>query len=302
MNWTRVSPDSHLRGGTPLHPASTKATSSPSSSTSSSSSSSSSSTKLTTDWEARRKQRVVNDLVEASKRLGPQFSREAIAAGVAQLEALLPGLQIDVEAMKASEWARLALDTEAAATRLVVLKLHYPRADLTRIMQRTPQLLLQDVALLEDNAKQVKQLLVSARDADALVTALPSLMEPRNLISVLVTVQKWYFNKRDPVEVIESDPELILRAQACGVPFEPVYIDAATGAWSAPGFNYLEKRAGWQKWLDEKHKKKDYMGLDGSDNKITAATAAAAKTTQQPQEKGQGQQEGSAEQAVQQQQ
>jgi hypothetical protein len=37
----------------------------------------------------------------------------------------------------------------------------------------------------------VKQLLSTARDADALVTALPSLMEPRNLISVLVTVQKW---------------------------------------------------------------------------------------------------------------
>jgi hypothetical protein len=54
--------------------------------------------------------------------------------------------------------ARLALDTEAAATRLVVLKLHYPRADLTRIMQRQPHLLLQDVAVLEDNAKQVGRL------------------------------------------------------------------------------------------------------------------------------------------------
>jgi hypothetical protein len=38
---------------------------------------------------------------------------------------------------------------------------------------------------------QVKKLLSTARDADALITVLPSLMEPRNLISVLVTVQKW---------------------------------------------------------------------------------------------------------------
>jgi hypothetical protein len=53
--------------------------------------------------------------------------------------------------------ARLALDTDAAATRLVVLKLHYPTADLTRIMQRQPHLLLQDVAVLEDNAKQVRR-------------------------------------------------------------------------------------------------------------------------------------------------
>jgi hypothetical protein len=83
------------------------------------------------------------------------------------------------------------------------------------------------------------------------------------------------------------------------VPFEPVYIDAATGAWSAPGFNYLEKRADWQKWLDEKHKKRDYMGLDGSSNSIAAAAAAAAG--QQPQGDDAVQQ-GTAEQQQQQQQ
>jgi hypothetical protein len=38
---------------------------------------------------------------------------------------------------------------------------------------------------------QVKQLLVDARDPDVLITNLPSLMEPRTLISVLVTVKKW---------------------------------------------------------------------------------------------------------------
>lgn len=200
---------------------------------------------------------------------------------------------------------------------------------------------------------QVKQLLQSAKDADALLTVLPSLLEPRNCISVLVSVRKWYFNKRDPVEVIEADPELILRAQvgrepqgaghaslctrggaacmltvfagacahawrgrratcrltpctwrrtaclrpgsrttksaptgrpgstkpctsrsdaqhaapparspatcqAVGVAFEPVFQDAA-GNWEAPDFAYLERRAGWQKYLDEKLKKRDYL-------------------------------------------
>lgn len=38
---------------------------------------------------------------------------------------------------------------------------------------------------------QVKQLLVDAKDPDVLLTALPSLLEPRTLISVLVTVRKW---------------------------------------------------------------------------------------------------------------
>lgn len=76
--------------------------------------------------------------------------------------------------------------------------------------------------------------------------------------------------------------------QACGVPFDPVYIDKETGAWSAPGFNYMEKRADWQKWLDEKHKKKDYLGnappqqqqqqqpAVGKEAQVAEATAAAA--------------------------
>jgi hypothetical protein len=38
---------------------------------------------------------------------------------------------------------------------------------------------------------QVKQLLADAKDPDVLLTALPSLLEPRTLISVLVTVRKW---------------------------------------------------------------------------------------------------------------
>eukprot|EP00775_Hariotina_reticulata_P003512 gene3512-3782_t len=197
---------------------------------------SSTGTGLTVDWQKRRQQRVVNDLVEASRRLGPAFTREAIQAGVHSLEQLLPGLQIDVEAMKASEWT------------------HYPRADLPRIIQKQPQLLLQDIAEMEDNAKQVKQLLADARDPDALLTVLPSLMDPRTLISVLVTVKKWYFNKRDPVEVLEADPELILRAQDCDIPFEPVYLEGGGNGektWMAPSLNYHEKRAPWQQYIDQ---------------------------------------------------
>ncbi|KAF8055487.1 hypothetical protein HT031_006746 [Scenedesmus sp. PABB004] len=211
-----------------------------------------------TDWEARRRRRVVDDLFDASRRLGPAFTREAIAEGVTTLEALLPGLQVDVEALKAADWARLALDVGGAATKLVLLKSCYPGADLSRVIQRQPGLLLLDASTLEENSKQVKSLLSTAKDADALLTALPSLMEPRTLISVLVTVRKWYFNKRDPVEVLEADPELILRAQACGVPLDPVYMDE-TGNWSAPGFDYLNKRAPWQEYLDKKHKKRDYL-------------------------------------------
>lgn len=41
-------------------------------------------------------------------------------------------------------------------------------------------------------------------------------MSPPTLIRVLVTVEKWYYNKKDPVAVLEADPDLITRAQVRG--------------------------------------------------------------------------------------
>lgn len=62
---------------------------------------------------------------------------------------------------------------------------------------KPPGLLLQDIEVLRSNARQVHDLLADARDRDALLTALPMLLEPRTLISVLVTVvgQSAAFNR-----------------------------------------------------------------------------------------------------------
>jgi hypothetical protein len=50
--------------------------------------------------------------------------------------------------------------------------------------------LLKDLAALEADARQVHSMLAGARDRDALLTALPLLLEPRTLASVLITVDK----------------------------------------------------------------------------------------------------------------
>jgi hypothetical protein len=47
----------------------------------------------------------------------------------------------------------------------------------------------------------VTTLLAEAEDIGAILEVLPELMEPRNVMSVLVTVRKWYHNKKDPVQV-----------------------------------------------------------------------------------------------------
>ncbi|KAI8476168.1 MAG: hypothetical protein J3K34DRAFT_402308 [Monoraphidium minutum] len=189
--------------------------------------------------------------------MGPGYGEAEIGAGVDSLESLIPGLQIDMERLKATEWARIVADTGSVAVRLVALKTAYPGADLAKILQEKPGLLLQDVSVLEANARQVHSLLEGARDRDALLTALPLLLEPRTLISVLITVEKWYFKKKDPIAVLEADPDLIRRAEACDVPLEPVYINE-DGSWMAPSLNYKAKRADWQAYIDRTvYKQKD---------------------------------------------
>ncbi|KIZ03652.1 hypothetical protein MNEG_4306 [Monoraphidium neglectum] len=210
------------------------------------------------DWAAKRRKRLVEDLSQAGRKMGGRYSDpSAIEAGIEALELLIPGFQIDLERIKASEWVRIVTDPSSAAIKLVVLKTAYPGADLAKILQEKPGLLLQDVSVLESNARQVHSLLEGARDRDALLTALPLLLEPRTLISVLITVEKWYFKKKDPIAVLEADPDLIRRAEACDVPLEPVYINE-DGSWMAPSLNYKEKRTDWQAYIDRTvYKQKD---------------------------------------------
>jgi hypothetical protein len=75
--------------------------------------------------------------------------------GVQTLETLLPGLQIDIELLKASDWAKLVVSVKETANRIVLLKTLYPRADLTAIVQRMPSALLWSAEELQENAIQV---------------------------------------------------------------------------------------------------------------------------------------------------
>lgn len=77
-------------------------------------------------------------------------------AGVQTLESLLPGLQIDVELLKASDWARLVVDISGTANKIILLKTLYPRADLTAVVQRSPATLMWSAEELTDNAVQVR--------------------------------------------------------------------------------------------------------------------------------------------------
>ncbi|GIL83261.1 hypothetical protein Vretimale_11371 [Volvox reticuliferus] len=199
---------------------------------------------------ARRKQRVTTEIVEAARTARVAATPEEIRAGLETLESLVPGFTPNLDTLKASEWARLAADARAVASKIILLKSHYPRLDLARVLVAQPKLLLQSPEQLDRSARQVRSLLSRAKDLERLLAAEPALMEPRALVSVLITVTKWYYLEKDPVEVLEADPDLVRRAQDYDVPFEPVYMDEQ-GNWTAPLLNYKEKRTEWQKYIDQ---------------------------------------------------
>lgn len=63
--------------------------------------------------------------------------------------------------------------------------------------------------------------------------------------------------------------------QACGVPFEPVYGDGAS--LSAPQHAYLERRAPWQAYLDQKlQRDKLLLPGGGADTGAVAGSMDAA--------------------------
>jgi len=205
------------------------------------------------DWGARRRQRMLQELTEtAGKQRGVPVDVGQMEAGLRQLEALLPGppeFCPNLEAMRASDWADVLMDASSVGSRLVFYKVHFPGMNLAKVMALRPQLLLKPIDAIQRDADGVKQLLATAKDVDKLMEAVPTLMNPKLLLSVLVTVNKWYKLKKDPVEVLERDPDLIRRAQECDVPFEPVY-ENQDGSFQAPQLNYAEKRTEWQAYID----------------------------------------------------
>jgi hypothetical protein len=225
-------------------------------------------------WEERRKRRLVADLRDglasahrraaASRRPPPAAGTPAsplpslsdatearLAEGLDALENLLPGWRIDLDAggVRAADLAALALDPSAAAARVLALKVLWPRADLAAIVQKKPAVLLDDVPALKANAAQVRQLLRTSADADDLVSKIPELLSPRMCLGILITVNKWYFGRQDPVAVLEKDPGLIERASAADMPLEPVFV-SADGSLEGPSLDYWNKRTDWQAYID----------------------------------------------------
>lgn len=159
-----------------------------------------------TEWEARRKKRDLEDIMQAAKRRGKDPAK--VKANLEQLETILPNL-IDLNKMKAADWVLLSEDVQGAANKLIILKTQFPTADVFSIMAKRPKTLLQTEQRIEENAQQVKALLSRADNIDAIIQAVPELSDPATLSRSLGYLAS-YFPGQDPVALLQENPTILL--------------------------------------------------------------------------------------------
>ncbi|KAG2426060.1 hypothetical protein HXX76_013250 [Chlamydomonas incerta] len=177
------------------------------------------------DHNARRRLRVVAEIVEAGRRLG--IKEDVIRANLDKMEALLPELTPDVNKMRAADWAKLARDVNQVAMMLVVIKTSYPGANVGKIVSRAPKTLLQSPEQLQADAAVVRKVLAGAPNADAIIEDVPYLMNPHALAQSLSNVSRWY-NTQDPVGMISKNPKLLLNVEEADLEADPLYGELTT--------------------------------------------------------------------------
>eukprot|EP00878_Enallax_costatus_P002408 GHUV01002584.1.p1 GENE.GHUV01002584.1~~GHUV01002584.1.p1 ORF type:complete len:273 (+),score=66.45 GHUV01002584.1:493-1311(+) len=158
------------------------------------------------EWEARRKKRDMEDIMQAAKRRSKD--PEKVKANLEQLETVLPNL-IDLNKMKAADWVQLSEDVQGAANKLIILKSEFPTADVFSIMATRPKTLLQSEQQIEENAKQVKALLSRADNIDTIIQSVPELSDPATLSRSLGYLAS-YFPGQDPVALLQENPTILL--------------------------------------------------------------------------------------------
>ncbi|KAG1666685.1 hypothetical protein FOA52_013597 [Chlamydomonas sp. UWO 241] len=175
------------------------------------------------DLLSRRRERDVREICEAAAKLGmlPQSVRDNIES----LEMLLPDLVINLDKMRASEWAAIASDVKRAASVVIVLKSEYPSADVSKIIARAPKVLLQSVEGLQNDAAEVKAMLAALSkqgEIDAIIEAVPYLLSPKELHQSLANLAAW-FPSQDPVQVLSTNPSILLNVGEADLPADPLY-------------------------------------------------------------------------------
>jgi len=175
------------------------------------------------DHAAKRRERETREIIEAARRVG--LKEEAVRANIRSLTALLPDFAPNLDKMPASGWVKLLSDVPRVASVLIELKAAYPRANLSLIINKRPKVLLLPLGQVRQQAEQVRSLLSKVDgegEVDAMMEAVPGLMEPPALVDCLGSLQRW-FPGEDPVQVLRRNPTIMLNLNESDIAAEPTY-------------------------------------------------------------------------------
>lgn len=157
---------------------------------------------------------------------GLVLSEEELDERLAQLARLLPGLMPRLATTSASLLARMVADPAAVAATLVGLRATFPRADIGRMVSRSPALALAGsggssgekgggggglAALAEARAGLSK--LLPNLDVDAAVSEHPSLLDVEGVASAIEEARRVLGPQKFELSAFEKEPSRIFRFQ-----------------------------------------------------------------------------------------
>ncbi|GAX73488.1 hypothetical protein CEUSTIGMA_g940.t1 [Chlamydomonas eustigma] len=158
------------------------------------------------EHERRRRIRYAAEIVEAAVRIGKSeaFIRERLA----EIDAVFPDL-INLHKMKASDWVLVVSDVDAVAQKLVTIKSVFPKANAFKIVASLPKLLLKPAEMLRLEAEKSRKQLSSLSNPDAVVEAVPELVDPVTLARAISSLRA-AMPTQDPLQILDANPEVLL--------------------------------------------------------------------------------------------
>jgi hypothetical protein len=179
----------------------------------------------------RRKERNLKDVIETGRKLG--LGESTIRNNSATISSLLPDLEIcNIDKMKASDWAKVLSKPEVVAAILVTLKQSLPSCNVSKVIAKSPKLLLEPPSKLQSDVEEVKAMLKQEGLVDEMVSGLiesvPDLIRPASLIQSLANLKRWLPNQSTK-EILLKSPQLLLNVEEADLEANPQY---GTGVYS----------------------------------------------------------------------
>jgi hypothetical protein len=173
----------------------------------------------------RRKQRNLKEVIESGRKLG--LGENTLRDNSTIISSLLPDLEIyNMDKMKASDWAKVLSKPEVVAAILVTLKQSLPSCNVSKVIAKSPKLLLEPPSKLQSDVEEVKTMLnqegLDDEMVGGLIESVPDLIRPASLVQSLANLKHWLPNQNTK-DILLKSPQLLLNVEEADLEANPQY-------------------------------------------------------------------------------